>query len=125
MSGPLTVSPADAGLLLKFVCSCRPSLLLCCCVWAGAMVELRALCLPGLDQHDSTETVRCVLPQGKKLVFVTNNATKSRQGYTKKFSSLGLSVSKVCTCTETVQVPVHVGVYVGMSPLTQWVGTVL
>ncbi len=31
--------------------------------------------------------------QGKKLVFVTNNSTKSRKGYLSKFTSLGLDVS--------------------------------
>jgi hypothetical protein len=31
--------------------------------------------------------------QGKKLVFVTNNSTKSRKGYLGKFTSLGLNVS--------------------------------
>lgn len=35
--------------------------------------------------------VACV--QGKKLVFVTNNSTKSRKGYLGKFTSLGLKVS--------------------------------
>lgn len=30
--------------------------------------------------------------QGKKLVFVTNNSTKSRAGYLGKFTSLGLKV---------------------------------
>lgn len=33
--------------------------------------------------------------QGKRLVFVTNNSTKSRQGYTKKFQELGLNVTAV------------------------------
>lgn len=33
--------------------------------------------------------------QGKRLVFVTNNSTKSRKQYGKKFESLGLSVSEV------------------------------
>ncbi|WOL07538.1 hypothetical protein Cni_G16282 [Canna indica] len=32
---------------------------------------------------------------GKKLVFVTNNLTKSWKQYAKKFTSLGLDVSKV------------------------------
>jgi phosphoglycolate phosphatase len=35
------------------------------------------------------------LPQGKRLVFVTNNSTKSRAGYTAKFKSLGLNVTAV------------------------------
>lgn len=30
--------------------------------------------------------------QGKKIFFVTNNSTKSRTGFLKKFSSLGLTV---------------------------------
>lgn len=34
-------------------------------------------------------------PQGKRLVFVTNNSTKSRKQYGKKFETLGLSVSEV------------------------------
>ena len=29
---------------------------------------------------------------GKKIFFVTNNSTKSRKGYLKKFTSLGLTV---------------------------------
>jgi len=33
--------------------------------------------------------------QGKRLVFVTNNSTKSRAGYTSKFKSLGLNVTAV------------------------------
>ena len=33
--------------------------------------------------------------QGKRLVFVTNNSTKSRAGYLKKFTGLGLNVSAV------------------------------
>ena len=31
--------------------------------------------------------------QGKKVVFVTNNSTKSRAGYLSKFTSLGLKVA--------------------------------
>lgn len=39
---------------------------------------------------------RCVAPlQGKKLVFVTNNSTKSRAGYLGKFTSLGLNINAV------------------------------
>ena len=34
----------------------------------------------------------CIL-QGKQLVFVTNNSTKSRAGYLGKFTSLGLNIS--------------------------------
>lgn len=33
--------------------------------------------------------------QGKRLVFITNNSTKSRKQYGKKFETLGLSVSEV------------------------------
>lgn len=35
------------------------------------------------------------LSQGKKLVFVTNNSTKSRAGYLGKFTSLGLNINAV------------------------------
>ena len=44
-----------------------------------------SLCHSSLKQHVET--------QGKKLVFVTNNSTKSRKGYLGKFTSLGLDVS--------------------------------
>ena len=37
----------------------------------------------------------CTGSQGKKLVFVTNNSTKSRRQYATKFHSLGISVSEV------------------------------
>jgi ribonucleotide monophosphatase NagD (HAD superfamily) len=33
--------------------------------------------------------------QGKRLVFVTNNSTKSRAGYLGKFTGLGLNVNAV------------------------------
>jgi hypothetical protein len=33
--------------------------------------------------------------QGKRLVFVTNNSTKSRKQYGKKFETLGLTVNEV------------------------------
>lgn len=33
--------------------------------------------------------------QGKRLVFVTNNSTKSRKQYGKKFETLGLSIDEV------------------------------
>lgn len=39
-----------------------------------------------------------VAAQGKQLVFVTNNSTKSRAGYLKKFTSLGLNVAAVRRC---------------------------
>ncbi len=39
-------------------------------------------------------TVLCArgIAQGKQLVFVTNNSTKSRKGYLSKFTNLGLNV---------------------------------
>ena len=45
--------------------------------------------------------------QGKKLVFVTNNSTKSRSQYAKKFHSLGISVSEVCFVSNTKFSKVH------------------
>lgn len=39
--------------------------------------------------------------QGKKLFFVTNNSTKSRKQYAKKFSTLGLEVSEVMLYSTT------------------------
>jgi phosphoglycolate phosphatase len=39
------------------------------------------------------EVLDMLRAKGKKLIFVTNNSTKSRAGYLKKFTSLGLKVS--------------------------------
>ena len=39
------------------------------------------------------ETLEMLKAMGKKMFFVTNNSTKSRAGYLKKFLSLGLKVS--------------------------------
>ncbi|KAK6124548.1 hypothetical protein DH2020_041718 [Rehmannia glutinosa] len=47
---------------------------------------------------DTLDTLRAmivfIICVGKKLVFVTNNSTKSRRQYAKKFHSLGISVSE-------------------------------
>ncbi|KAG8385904.1 hypothetical protein BUALT_Bualt03G0093600 [Buddleja alternifolia] len=40
------------------------------------------------------ETLEKLRSMGKKLIFVTNNSTKSRKQYAKKFLSLGISVSE-------------------------------
>ncbi|KAG9448537.1 hypothetical protein H6P81_008502 [Aristolochia fimbriata] len=40
------------------------------------------------------ETLEMLRTRGKKLVFVTNNSTKSRRQYAKKFQTLGLQVSE-------------------------------
>ncbi|KAJ9180779.1 hypothetical protein P3X46_008987 [Hevea brasiliensis] len=39
-----------------------------------------------------SQTLEMLRSKGKKLVFVTNNSTKSRRQYAKKFNSLGISV---------------------------------
>ena len=38
------------------------------------------------------ETLEFLKSKGKRLFFVTNNSTKSRAGYLKKFLSLGLKI---------------------------------
>lgn len=40
------------------------------------------------------ETLEYLRARGKRLIFVTNNSTKSRQEYTEKFESFGITVSK-------------------------------
>ncbi|KXB00145.1 hypothetical protein AKJ47_00625 [candidate division MSBL1 archaeon SCGC-AAA261G05] len=40
------------------------------------------------------ETIEKLRSQGRKLVFTTNNSTKTRSGYVKKLSDLGLKVNK-------------------------------
>lgn len=49
--------------------------------------------------------------QGKRLVFVTNNSTKSRKQYGKKFETLGLSVNEVSytlLCWSSYSTPVTI-----------------
>jgi phosphoglycolate phosphatase len=63
--------------------------------------KARAACAPlppaaprGADLRFSVRMGAHACPrQGKRLVFVTNNSTKSRAGYTAKFKSLGLNVT--------------------------------
>ena len=38
------------------------------------------------------QTLKALRAQGKRLLFVTNNAGKSRKGYVKRFTSVGLDV---------------------------------
>ncbi len=44
-----------------------------------------------------SQQLHCGTLQGKKLVFVTNNSTKSRAGYLSKFKKLGLNITAVST----------------------------
>lgn len=68
-----------------------------------------------------SETLHFLRSQGKKLVFVTNNSTKSRAQYASKFLSLGISVSldeifsssfAAAMYLKTIEFPVDKKVYV-------------
>jgi hypothetical protein len=50
------------------------------------------------------ETLDMLHAMGKRLVFVTNNSTKSRKQYAKKFDSLGLNVAEVIAVQRVVVV---------------------
>lgn len=41
------------------------------------------------------ETIAMLRARGKQLVFVTNNSTKSRAEYKKRFDGMGISCSEV------------------------------
>lgn len=43
--------------------------------------------------EDASKTIDYLKSQGKRLFFVTNNSTKSRAGYLKKFKGLGLNAA--------------------------------
>ncbi|CCH41830.1 Phosphoglycolate phosphatase [Wickerhamomyces ciferrii] len=42
----------------------------------------------------AVESIELLKKLGKQVIFVTNNSTKSRQAYTKKFEKFGLNISK-------------------------------
>lgn len=52
-------------------------------LWSGSVL------LPSV-----VETLDLLRSKGKRLVFVTNNSTKSREAYTKKFEKFGITVTK-------------------------------
>jgi ribonucleotide monophosphatase NagD (HAD superfamily) len=56
----------------------------------------RGLCM--LNAH-----VTYNVPPGKQLVFVTNNSTKSRADYKKKFDKMGITASEVCLDSQSCQ----------------------
>lgn len=51
-------------------------------IWRGDTL------IPGVP-----ETLDMLRKAGKKLIFVTNNSTKSRKGYQGKFTNLGLTIA--------------------------------
>jgi hypothetical protein len=70
----------------------------CCDLWS--VLKCFYLCIEGLItrlrfSRRFSRLLHCLRMQGKRLVFVTNNSTKSRKQYGKKFESLGLSVTEV------------------------------
>jgi HAD superfamily hydrolase (TIGR01450 family) len=42
------------------------------------------------------ETLQMLRNKGKRIFFITNNASKSRKNYQKKFQTLGIDVDYVC-----------------------------
>ena len=64
-----------------------------CARWSDCHTQPTSGLRPGLPRAGGG--AHAVPTQGKRLVFVTNNSTKSRKGYTKKFQELGLNVSAV------------------------------
>ncbi|RZS20506.1 hypothetical protein BHM03_00053043 [Ensete ventricosum] len=93
---PLDSSPST---FLTLVLSSFPGV-----IWKGdkliegvphALRALRSLSLVDRNQDSQLTNIVSVCRQGKKLVFVTNNSTKSRKQYSRKFTSLGVDVSEV------------------------------
>ena len=52
------------------------------------------------EEHPSVlnASIGMVCLQGKRVIFVTNNSSKSRLQYLEKFRKLGLVATKVCRC---------------------------
>jgi hypothetical protein len=69
---------------------------------------------PGLHEHTCAclQALQELRSQGKRLIFVTNNSSKSRHQYAQQFATMGLEVD-----------PQEVGLLVCLytyRPLTQW-----
>ena len=67
------------------------------------------------------ETLDMLRSMGKKIIFVTNNSTKSRKGYQSKFSNMGLTVAPeeiysssfaAAAYLNATQLPKHKKIYV-------------
>ncbi|QLL32521.1 hypothetical protein HG536_0D00430 [Torulaspora globosa] len=69
------------------------------------------------------ETLELLNSLGKQLVFVTNNSTKSRAAYTKKFASFGISVREDQIFTSGYASAVYVRDFLKLEPGTDkvWV----
>lgn len=62
------------------------------------------------------ETLNLLIELGKKLVFVTNNSTKSRAAYSKKFASFGITVSEDQIFTSGYASAVYVRDFLKLQP---------
>ena len=69
----------------------------------GTAETINMLRSKGMDRGHSHVRHVCWLLTGdlpgKQLVFVTNNSTKSRADYKKKFDKMGITASEVCADT--------------------------
>eukprot|EP01025_Chloroclados_australasicus_P025548 TRINITY_DN25497_c0_g2_i1.p2 TRINITY_DN25497_c0_g2~~TRINITY_DN25497_c0_g2_i1.p2 ORF type:complete len:369 (+),score=42.52 TRINITY_DN25497_c0_g2_i1:73-1107(+) len=78
-SGPKLATEEDK---LKFINSCDCFIFDCDgVIWRGDVL------IDGVP-----ETLDVLKAMGKKLIFITNNSTKSRAGYLNKFTNLGLNI---------------------------------
>lgn len=55
-----------------------------------------------LSQSVKQELIKAAVPSEKDILFVTNNATKSRAKYKGKFDKLGVQAEVVCPLLETI-----------------------
>lgn len=62
------------------------------------------------------ETLKLLTDLGKKLIFVTNNSTKSRAAYTKKFAGFGIEVSEDQIFTSGYASAVYVRDFLKLQP---------
>ncbi|AGO10272.1 AaceriABL184Wp [[Ashbya] aceris (nom. inval.)] len=69
------------------------------------------------------ETLAMLAAKGKKLYFVTNNSTKSRAAYAKKFASFGITVGVEQIFTSSYAAALHVRDVLQLTPGTDkiWV----
>ena len=79
-----------------YVCACvhaYVSVCVCVYVWSDSVCRVRLDKAPQNKLHQVPETLAELRRRGKRIFFVSNNASKHRSTYLSKFQKLGIEAS--------------------------------